>query len=256
MDKLVPRADDITTVSSFLRDIYGPKTVIVPHGRDASLFKPILYDSESLRRERGLDGWKIIMFLGTPKPHKGIEDIILSVRRLGRQDVRVVIVGVEEDDPFMEALHRQNKELIVPIGMVPFGEIPKFLSMADLIVLPQKKEPKTLGQIPAKVFDAMAMAKPIIATDVSDMAAILDGCGVIVEPGDIEQLALKIDLLLNDPPLALELGRKAREKFLKEYSFDTMESRLLNIFEKYNRGEPCMERLRHKDSVQGAAGVA
>jgi glycosyltransferase involved in cell wall biosynthesis len=47
----------------------------------------------------------------------------------------------------------------------------------------------TVGQIPAKLFDAMAMAKPIVATDVNDFAGILDGCGLVVKPGMPEEPA-------------------------------------------------------------------
>jgi glycosyltransferase involved in cell wall biosynthesis len=239
MERLTRWADDITTVSSVLNGKFGNRGIIVPHGRDPALFDPQLYDRESLRRRHGLDPFKVIMFLGTPKPHKGIEDIIAAVRTVGRSDIRVVIVGADRSDGFVEGLCAQNEELVIPFGLIPFSDIPRFLSMADLVVLPQKNEPRSVGQIPAKLIDAMAMAKPIVATAVSDIGKILQGCGIVVEPGAHGQLAASIEFALGDPEAARELGRKARERFLAEYSFDVMEHRLVATFAKYANRAGC-----------------
>jgi hypothetical protein len=57
--------------------------------------------------------------------------------------------------------------------MQPFDEIPKWVAAADVIAIPQKDSPATWGQLPSKVFDAMAMAKPIVATDVNDLSMVL-----------------------------------------------------------------------------------
>jgi glycosyltransferase involved in cell wall biosynthesis len=233
MERLTPWADDMTTVSSFLKEKFGNRGVIVPHGRDPALFDPQLYDRESLRRRYGLDPFKVIMFLGTPRPHKGIEDIIAAVRKVGRSDIRVVVVGVEPGDAFVERLRARNRELLITIGLIPFSDIPRFLSMADLVVLPQKNDPRSVGQIPAKLIDAMAMAKPIIATGVSDIGKMLQGCGIVIEPDAHDQLAASIDFALGHPDAASELGRKAREQFLAEYSFEVMERRLMATFAKF-----------------------
>jgi len=114
-----------------------------------------------------------------------------------------------------------------------FNKIPEFLAMADVVVIPQRKSLATIGQIPAKVFDAMAMAKPIIATNVSDLPEILAGCGLIVKPGRPDKIAEKIQYLIENKEIARKMGGKAREKCIKEYSWDTMERILLKVFKKY-----------------------
>lgn len=76
----------------------------------------------------------------------------------------------------------------------------------------------------------MAMAKPIIATSVSDIPQILDGCGWIVESGDSQQLVETINYVLNHPVIAEEMGKKARKKCVKYYSYDAMEKILIPIF--------------------------
>ena len=79
----------------------------------------------------------------------------------------------------------------------------------------------------------MAMAKPIIATNVSDLPQILKGCGIVVEPEDVSGLAEKISWVFSNPLEAEEMGRRAREKCIEEYSWDVMEKKLVAIFDKY-----------------------
>jgi glycosyltransferase involved in cell wall biosynthesis len=105
--------------------------------------------------------------------------------------------------------------------------------MANMIVLPQRNNSSAVGQIPAKVFDAMAMAKPIIATRVSDLPIILDGCGLIVEPGNINALSDSILWVLENETEAKKLGNKARIKCINKYSWSSMEYTLSGIFDKY-----------------------
>ena len=231
MEKLTCFADDITVSSKFLQSKFGG--VKVPHGRDIEAFDPSKFDRKHLRKKWNLTDKKVIMFLGNPRPYKGLEDLIMATKSLNRADLTLMIVGVE-DNEYKRRLKKIGMEKIQIVGLQPFSKVPEFLSMADLVVLPQRNEPSTIGQVPAKIFDAMAMAKPIIATNVSDLPEILDGCGWIVEPESPEQLAGTIKHVLNNPVEAEEIGWNAREQCIKEYSWDAMERILTGVFDKYD----------------------
>jgi len=60
-------------------------------------------------------------------------------------------------------------------------------------------------------FDAMAMANPIVVTEVSDLPQILDGCGIVLEPDSPEALAEAIETLVEDERLQSELGVNAQK---------------------------------------------
>ena len=79
----------------------------------------------------------------------------------------------------------------------------------------------------------MDMAKPVIATNVSDLPEILDGCGWIVEPDNPEKLAEIIQIVLDNPKEAIKMGQKGRQKCIEKYSWDEMEKILVKIFKKY-----------------------
>ena len=173
------------------------------------------------------------MFLGTARPHKGLDDIVQALNKLNRHDIQLMVIGAGADPIYENMLNKISKNKIIMKEAVPFNDIPQYLHAADLVVLPQKKTSQSYGQIPAKLFDAMAMAKPIIASNVSDMALILENCGIIVEPGDISTLAEKITWVFSNPKEAEKIGIRARTKCIEKYSWDVMEKKLVEIFDKY-----------------------
>ncbi|MCK4734615.1 MAG: glycosyltransferase family 4 protein [Methanophagales archaeon] len=234
-EKLPHLADEITVSNNFLKDKFGG--TIVWHGRDTEAFNPRKFNREQLREKYkiGRDK-KIVMFFGTPREHKGIEDLIKSIELIKNQDILLVIVGIDKDY-YSQNLVKIGKEILGDgfrvFGLQPFEKVPEFLAVSDVVVIPQRRNFATIGQVPAKVFDAMAMAKPIIATNVSDLHEILDGCGWIVEPDKLEELANTIQYVLDNPEEAEEMGWKARQKCIDKYSWDAMEKILINIFRKY-----------------------
>ena len=235
-EKLSRLADRITVSNSFLQDKFGG--TIVWHARDTETFDPVKFDKYLLREKYQIEKTnKVVMFFGTPRPHKGMEDLIKATNLIKDQDVIIVVVGIDNRDLYCKNLVSRAKEMLgnrfKGFGFQPFEKIPEFLSVADVVVIPQKRNFSTIGQVPAKVFDAMAMAKPIIATNVSDLPLILDGCGWIVEPKNPEQLAETIQYVLNNLEEAEEMGWKARQKCIEKYSWDAMEKVLLEVFEKY-----------------------
>jgi glycosyltransferase involved in cell wall biosynthesis len=234
-EKLTRFADEITVSSLFLQDKFGG--IIVCHARDTQAFNPEKFDKNSAREKYGIgENKKVVMFLGTARPHKGIEEFIMATSLLQNQNVLLTLVGVDEGSYSQNLIKLANEKLgdrFRVFGLQFFEKVPEFLAMADIVVIPQRRSQATVGQVPAKVFDAMAMAKPIIATNVSDLQEILDGCGWIVEPENPGKLAETIKYILDNPEEAKKMGQKARQKCIEKYSWDAMEKVLVKMFEKY-----------------------
>jgi glycosyltransferase involved in cell wall biosynthesis len=236
MEKLAPFSDKITVSNTFLKDKFGG--AIACHGRDTKAFDPKRFNSDLVKEKYCIEkSKKIVMFFGTPRLHKGIEDLIKAISVIEDQDVVLVIVGIDDRDQYSKNLAKTTKKALgrrfKGFGLQPFETVPEFLTMADVVVIPQRKNFATMGQMPAKVFDAMAMAKPIIASNISDLPEILDGCGWIVEPENPEQLAEKIQYVLDNPEEAKAMGNKARQKCIEKYSWDAIENVLVEMFKKY-----------------------
>ena len=229
LEKVICLADGVTTASRFLQNRFGGE--YIPHGRDTEFLDPSKFDGGKVKTELGLNEEKAIVFLGSPKPHKGIGDIFEALQLLNRSDVKLIIIGATNGNYLEEEPPSEIAPSVVIKGMIPFFEIPKYLATADLIVLPQNNAPSNYAQVPAKLFDAMAMGKPIVSTRMSDVPEILSDCGFIAEPGSPKDLAEKIDYILANPEEASEVGQRAREKCIREYSFTVVGRRLAEYIE-------------------------
>ena len=120
---------------------------------------------------------------------------------------------------------------------MPFENLPEYLAVADILLVPQRQTTDSVGQIPAKLFDAMAMGKPIVATRVSDIKEVLGGCGYLADPGKPDQLVDAIQLILDHPEEAQRKGREARERCKRLYDIKVMEAKLRKLIETVVSGQ-------------------
>lgn len=235
-EKLIRKADQITVSNEFLRQRYGG--TIIYHGRDAGQFVPDRWDNIALKKKHDIDpGVKLIMFIGSPVPHKGIEDLIEAVSLVSDDRAVLAVTGVTAENSYSCKLAERARALLGnrfrEFGLFSFAELAEFIALGDVIVVPQGNSPASWGQMPAKIFDAMAMGKPIIATAVNDIPTVLEGCGWVVEPSSPQGLAAAIHEVITNRRLAETKGRLACEKFLTNYSWEVISPRLIEIFRRY-----------------------
>jgi len=226
-ERRVRRADALTVASRFLQQRFGG--TLVPHVRDTEAWSPERFPRAEARRRLGLDGEKVVMFLGTPRAHKGVDDLVAAVATL-TPPVRLVLVGTPPASP--AGRRWAARPFVTALGEIPFGDVPRYLAAADAVAVPQRDTADTLGQVPAKLFDAMALARPIVSTTVSMIPEILDGCGVLVPPGDVAALASALRRVLERPDEAGELGRRARERCEARFSFRAARAVLFPLVER------------------------
>ena len=231
MERLIARADALTVASRFLQRRFGG--TLIPHVRDTESWDPARFDRTAARARLGVRHERVVMFLGTPRGHKGVDDLVDAVGVVGG-DVRLVLVGA---DARSEAGQRWiTKPWVTMVGEIPFDDVPRYLVAADAVAVPQRATSDTVGQVPAKLFDAMALARPIVSTAVSMIPEILEGCGVLVPPGNVEALAAALGRLLDDPDSSAELGRRARARCQERYSFTAARAALFPIVERLTAG--------------------
>lgn len=231
-DYLSRFANERTVGSTFLQKKHGG--ILLPHGADTSAFDPALFDPPTIKKKWGVGGSFAILFAGKVSEHKGVDTILKVVLETNGQNqvsqMKLVVVGGSESDNNIMRLKAQGGDSFLHIPAQPHHLMPEMLSLADLIVLPQVSSTYTEAQIPAKVYEGMAMGKPIIASRVSDLPKILEGCGIIFDPSDHASLGDAVRKIYSDPSLAASLGMKARGRCEERYSWNAMERLLRNVF--------------------------
>ncbi|HEY9725989.1 MAG TPA: glycosyltransferase family 4 protein [Chroococcales cyanobacterium] len=227
-ESLVSQADALTIDTQFLKDRFGG--VYLPNGKDTSLFDPDRYEPEVSRASYGLSGYRILMFPGAPRPHKGVEDVLMALDELNEPDLKLVIVGGSPYDDYDERLIERWGRWIIKLPRTPVEKMPEVLAAAHVIVVPQRDTPTARAQFPLKLTDGMAMAKPVLSTRVGDIPEILGDTGYLVEPNSPQQLAQKIQWIFNNLDAANVQGTRARERCVDRYSVDKMAAILSTVF--------------------------
>lgn len=231
LDYLTGLADERTVCCEFLRQRYGG--VLLPQGTDTNQFDPAKFDKKALRRKWGIpEDATILFFGGNPQPCKGLEETIAALEALeGKVKGRLVIAGRDETHPYTKKLIELSRGKVIALGPQPFPLMPELLATADIVALPQTKEPKALGYVPCKMYEAMAMALPVISSDLCDVPTILDGCGYVVPAEDSAALQSAIEYVLTHPQEAQETGRRARQRVIERYSWEVMDGILHGVIE-------------------------
>ncbi len=236
---LIRYADSITVSNRFLQSRYGGSLVYHCRlSREDVLKHPL---EGNARASYGIRGdRKVVMFFGTPRRHKGLEVLIDAVKAIDDNRVALMVVGVDVNDPYCKEMLARGGEILgsafIAHGFQPLDKVGEILMMADVVVIPQLAGDASRGQVPAKVFDAMAYAKPIIATACGDMEGILRGCGVLVDPGDAGSLAKALKRLLEDKREAEMLGALARERWKEAFCREAISSVMQELIERTLRG--------------------
>ncbi|KAB8331567.1 glycosyltransferase family 4 protein [Scytonema tolypothrichoides VB-61278] len=227
MESLVQKADAVTIDTEFLKERFGG--IYLPNGKDTAMFDPSMYDSKASRIRYDLDDYRILMFPGAPRPHKGVEDVLMALDRLNQSDLRLVIVGGSPYDDYDDKLIQRWGRWIIKLPKCPVEVMPEVVAAAHIVVVPQRDTIIARAQFPLKLTDGMAMAKPVLSTRVGDIPDILGETGYLIDPGSPEQIAEQIDFIFQNLESANKRGLKARERCIKKYSLETMASTLESV---------------------------
>jgi glycosyltransferase involved in cell wall biosynthesis len=165
------------------------------------------------------------MFVGTPRPHKGLFDLVRAFRSVRAPGAELCIIGAAQERE-LGALAAADERVRIEPG-VSLDALPDRLARAWLVVIPQRDHAASRAQLPAKLIDAMALGKAILSTSVGDLPRWLEpDCGVLVPPDDVPSLARAMDELLGDPTRLARLGANARARFLEQASERVVRPRL------------------------------
>lgn len=235
-NRLLREADLVLPTSKWLKEhlveqgIPQAKMMPYPNGVDIQAFSD--KDGKGIRQEYGLGGTKVITYIGTLGKGRSLELLIrtFSLVRRKKEDVKLLIVGEGSDEA---NLKRLASELgiegdVVFTGQVPQANVPSFIAASDIGVSPVPPFFFYKLSSPIKMFEYMAMAKPVVANDeIPEHKEVLEqsGGGILV-PFATGAFASAIIELLDNPERAAQMGQKGREWVLKNRTYEILARRV------------------------------
>ena len=187
------------------------------------------------RRVGGIRGMKIVT-VGNVNPDKGFEYFIEMAKILtkGFPSLLFFIVGpyIHSQRGYWERLHRMvadyRLENLVFCGQS--DDVASILKAADIFVCSSITEAS-----PMAVWEAMAMEKAIVSTDVGDIGRFIkDGeCGFVVTPANAQRLAEKVSVLIKDSRLRRSFGKNARVTAIRELDIERCVDKHRKLYMEY-----------------------
>jgi glycosyltransferase involved in cell wall biosynthesis len=189
-------------------------------------------DATASRAELGLPATGVIaLFVGLLVPVKGLDFLLDALQQLTDLPLTCFMVG---DGPLRGHLDGRVRDgglqgHVHFVGRRSAMEIPRWMTAADLLVLPSLSEGR-----PNVVLEAQACALPVIATAVGGTPELVeDGVhGLLVAPGDETALADALRRLVTDGALRKRLGRAGRERIDNGgFTWDATAARTRQIYD-------------------------
>jgi len=230
LEQYFRKIDGLIAVSSVARDCvakYFPfkDYRIIPNGVDTERFSPAVAPIEELRKHS-----PNILFVGRFEPRKGLKYLLMAFPEVVKKfpGAKLIVVG----EGFLEHYYRRYieehvKENVIFVGFVKPEDLPRYYASCDIYCSPATGA-ESFGIV---LLEAMASAKPIIASDIPGYRTILQdgGEGLLFEPMNPEALAKKIIYLLKKPELMKKFGSAGLKK-AKGYDWKIVTKQVLDFY--------------------------
>jgi glycosyltransferase involved in cell wall biosynthesis len=209
---------------------------LIPNSVDTTRFAPVEPQQKSFLREKLKlpQNATITIYTGRLVSYKGLplllrvwkqirykhENVLLLLAGTGGLDIHnceaelrdyVKSAGLEEDVIFLGAVHN----------------VPEYLQAADLFVFPTEND-----AFPSSIVEAMACALPVVTTPVGAINTVVTHreTGLLVQPGNFEQLFEAVEVILSDKALASRLGQTAWQAVQTQYAAKNITRQYLSLF--------------------------
>jgi glycosyltransferase involved in cell wall biosynthesis len=207
-DMLLPLGEGIGDL--FRRRGFGGRLVVVP----STVRKELLEAGSKFGRRVRTEGTVQGLFVGQLGQRKGVYDLLHAVRRVKDAGLpfRLQFVGPGEFEGEWENLLELRTQLGVEdttefVGPQVGAELMESFKQADFLIMPSYKE-----GMPAVFHEAGAFSLPVVATPVGAITDLIHhgSNGLVVEPGNIEQISAAIETMVTDPESRGAMGRQLR----------------------------------------------
>lgn len=241
-------ANHIVTVGNGYREnIIGKvdcrdRISVVTNGVDAEIFSP-QESSVEFRSNYGLEGKFVCSYVGTIGMAHGLSIVVRAATKLREQDRNDIVFFLVGDGASRAKIEKEAHtagvtELVRFAGRLPKSEMPKVLASSNCMLIHLKKTDLFQTVIPSKIFEAMAMERPLIMGVKGESAEIVAASksGIQIEPENDEGLVGAVKKLCDSPELYEQLRLNGRSYATENYSRGRLAAKMLDVIENVAAG--------------------
>ena len=191
-------------------------------------------DGAPFRAAQGIkDTDFVLLYAGVLGHAQGLKTVLEAAEKTrSRVNIKYYLIGDgPEKDKLIHLAAAKQLENLFFIPNKPGHEIPAIIAACDAYLVPLKKNDLFLGAIPSKLFEPLAMGKPLLLGVDGEARKLFieDGmCGLYCEPGNPEELRRNIEILFNDRSLGKQLGENGRKYVRQHFDRQVIANELYN----------------------------
>lgn len=178
------RADHVTTICEGLRKdivargISAKRVTVIPNAVQPTSFQFETPPNEALARELNLSGKVVLGFVGSFYKYEGLDMLLAALAKVHREQPQVVVLlvggGPEEERLRAFAQELGLNQQVYFVGRVSHSDVANYYSIIDYLIYPRRSKRITELVTPLKPLEAMALGKPVIASDVGGHRELIE----------------------------------------------------------------------------------
>lgn len=222
--KNIERAEKVTVTTDMLKQTYNipnGKYEVMPNGVDTNLFRNY---GKDMKEELGLNVF-VIGYVGVLREWVDLEPVFMALRDLG-EEIKMVVVGKE--GRFKENIDLAKScgvsDRVTFIGMVPYSQVPRYISAMDVCLIPFKRGAISENALPLKLFEYMACERPIISTELPGIKNVAGN--KVLYAANKEEYNEKIEDLYKSEELRHDIGTNGRAFVEGNYDWEKIVGRM------------------------------
>jgi glycosyltransferase involved in cell wall biosynthesis len=225
LKKDIKHANYVTLTDKSLKSTFNisdAKAKIVPNGVDTTNFK----NDPKAKEKLNLDGF-IVGYVGVLRGWVDFKPVFKALKHLNN-GIKLLIVG-------SEGRFNENKELakkcgvanrVIFTGMVPYSQVPQYISAMDIGIIPFKEGEVSFNALPIKLFEYFACEKPVISSELIPIKSNFSD--VVLFASNTKDYINNIQMLYQDEELRKKLGQRGR-KISENYDWKNISKKLEKI---------------------------
>jgi glycosyltransferase involved in cell wall biosynthesis len=209
------------TIKQYLEKEYNKDVFYIQNGISA----PDYIAPDNLSRF-GLVPNNYLLFVGRLVPEKGCHHLLDAFNRISTQMKLVIVGGSRFSTSYISKLKASAKNPnIIFLDYQPADVVAELYEHAYLCVFPSESEGQSIC-----LLEAMSHGKSVLVSDIPENLEVIDGCGFAFESKNSTQLKDRLQKILELPELVANMGQKAREHILNNYSWDFVADEYERVF--------------------------